>query len=124
MALTDKQKRFADEYLIDMNASAAYLRAGYKCSEAAARSSASDLLTNPNIQEYIAEKQKKIEEKTELTVEWILEEMKDTYIQAKQLGEYSAANKSLEMLGRYKGMFNDKLKVDATVTKKLEEFFA
>ncbi|MNH83823.1 Terminase small subunit [compost metagenome] len=124
MALTDKQKRFADEYLIDMNASAAYLRAGYKCSEAAARSSASDLLTNPNIQEYIAEKQKKIEEKTELTVEWILEEMKDTYIQAKQVGEYSAANKSLEMLGRYKGMFNDKLKVDATVTKKLEEFFA
>ncbi|MNS89785.1 Terminase small subunit [compost metagenome] len=124
MALTDKQKRFADEYLIDMNASAAYLRAGYKCSEAAARSSASDLLTNPNIQEYIAEKQKKIEEKTELTVEWILEEMKDTYIQAKQVGEYSAANKSLEMLGRYKGMFNDKLKVDATITKKLEEFFA
>ncbi|MNV23795.1 hypothetical protein D3C71_1148310 [compost metagenome] len=50
--------------------------------------------------------------------------MKDTYIQAKQVGEYSAANKSLEMLGRYKGMFNDKLKVDATVTKKLEEFFA
>ena len=36
----------------------------------------------------------------------------------------SGANKALESIGRHLGMFNDKLKVDATVTKKLEEFFS
>lgn len=29
MAMTEKQKRFADEYLIDLNATQAALRAGY-----------------------------------------------------------------------------------------------
>ena len=29
MKLTDKQKRFVDEYLIDLNATAAAIRAGY-----------------------------------------------------------------------------------------------
>ena len=76
MSLTDKQKRFADEYLIDMNATAAYLRAGYKCTEAAARSSSCDLLANPSIVEYIESKQKKIAEKTELTAEWVLQNLK------------------------------------------------
>jgi len=124
MALTDKQTNFVNEYMKDMNATAAYLRAGYKCTEEAARRAASRLLTNVDVKAEIERRQEKIGEKNDITVEWILEEMKDTYRQAKEMGEYSAANKSLEMLGRYKGMFNDKLKVDATVTKKLEEFFS
>jgi phage terminase small subunit len=113
MALTDKQKKFADEYLIDMNATAAYLRAGYKCSEAAARSSASDLLTNPNISEYIESKQKKLEIKTEVTAEWVIKEFIENHKLARDIGELSASNKALESIGRHLGMFNDKMRVDA-----------
>lgn len=121
MALTAKQERFVQEYLKDLNATQAALRAGY--SEKTAGSVGHENLKKPEIAAEIEKRQEQIGEDNGITVEWILGEMKDTYRQAKEVGEYSAANKSLEMLGRYKGIFNDKLKVDATVTKKLEEFF-
>ena len=122
MALTAKQELFVQEYLKDLNATQAAIRAGY--SEKTAAETGYENLRKPQIAAEIEKRQQKIGEKNEITVEWILEEMKDTYRLAKEMGEMSAANKSLEMLGRYKGMFNDKLKVDATITKKLEEFFA
>ena len=55
--MTDKQRKFADEYVIDCNASRAY-KAAYPHvkSDGAARSSASKLLTNPNIKTYIDER--------------------------------------------------------------------
>jgi phage terminase small subunit len=43
-ALSPKQKRFVDEYLIDTNATAAYKRAGYKCQGRAAENAASRML--------------------------------------------------------------------------------
>ena len=52
MALTDKQKRFCEEYLIDLNATQAAIRAGY--SPKTAEQTASRLLRNVNVQEYIA----------------------------------------------------------------------
>jgi phage terminase small subunit len=122
MALRAKQELFVQEYLKDLNATQAAIRAGY--SEKTAYSIGQENLKKPEIAAEIEKRQGKIGEDNGITVEWILSEMKDTYKQAKELGEMSAANKSLEMLGRYKGMFNDKLKVDATVTKKLEEFFS
>lgn len=115
MALTDKQKRFADEYLIDMNATAAYLRAGYKCSEAAARSSACDLLANPNIQEYIESKQSKLEEKTEMTVEWILMQYK-TIIENNIQVDPNIAKGALDSVAKHRGMFTDKLKIEGTLS--------
>ena len=49
--LTQKQKRFCDEYLIDLNATQAAIRAGY--SERNARNIASENLAKPNISQYI-----------------------------------------------------------------------
>lgn len=49
--LTQKQKRFCDEYLIDLNATQAAIRAGY--SEKNARNIASENLAKPNISQYI-----------------------------------------------------------------------
>ena len=46
-ALTDRQERFIHEYLVDQNASAAALRAGY--APASARSQSVDLMANPAI---------------------------------------------------------------------------
>ena len=54
--LTEKQKRFCEEYLIDLNATQSYLRAGYKAkSNEIARVESHKLLTKPNIQQYIEE---------------------------------------------------------------------
>lgn len=60
--LTAKQQRFCDEYLIDLNATQAAIRAGY--SKKTAAQTAARLLTNVKIQEYIenrmAEKEKEL----------------------------------------------------------------
>ena len=60
--LTAKQKRFCDEYLIDLNATQAAIRAGY--SRKTARAIANENFTKPDIKEYIekrmAEKEKEL----------------------------------------------------------------
>ena len=60
--MTDKQKRFCDEYLIDCNASRAY-RAAYPRvkSDDAARSCGARLLTNDSVRAYIDQQLQKIE---------------------------------------------------------------
>jgi len=120
MALTAKQQRFVEEYLIDLNATQAAIRAGY--SEKTAYSIGQENLNKPVIAEEIEKRQEKIGEDNGITVEWLLGEMKDTYIQAKSVGEFAAANKSLEMLGKHKGMFKDKIELSGTlnVEKLLE----
>ncbi len=52
--MTAKQQRFCDEYLIDLNATQAAIRAGY--SEKTARVIAAENLSKPNIQEYISDR--------------------------------------------------------------------
>lgn len=52
--MTAKQKRFCDEYLIDLNATQAAIRAGY--SKNYANTNASKLLQITTIKEYIAER--------------------------------------------------------------------
>jgi phage terminase small subunit len=58
--LTPKQRKFAEEYCIDLNATAAYIHAGYKARGHAAESNASRLLSNAEIQKAIAKKQKEL----------------------------------------------------------------
>jgi|TARA_R110002110_G_scaffold264599_7_gene480375 phage terminase small subunit len=72
--LTDKQKQFAVEYLIDRNGGAAAIRAGF--SEKGSRVTASRLLTNPNIRAIIDKKTAKLIEKTEMTAERAMLEVK------------------------------------------------
>lgn len=71
--LTDKQQRFVDEYLIDLNATQAAIRAGY--SEKTARSIGQRLLTNVDIQKAIEEAQSKRAERTEITQDMVLQEL-------------------------------------------------
>lgn len=52
--LTEKQKRFCDEYLIDLNATQAAIRAGY--SAKTAHSIGAENLTKPEIQKCLSEK--------------------------------------------------------------------
>ncbi|WP_373069842.1 terminase small subunit [Sulfurimonas sp.] len=71
--LTAKQKKFCEEYLIDLNATQAAIRAGYSKKTAAV--TASENLNKPNIKDYIAEKQSERSKRTEVTADMVVEEL-------------------------------------------------
>lgn len=76
-SLSNQQKLFCQKYLeLGMNGTQAYMTV-YKNvkKEATARTNASRLLTNANIQEYIKELQEKVEEKAVVTIEDIVKEL-------------------------------------------------
>ncbi|WP_374846658.1 terminase small subunit [Brucella ciceri] len=73
MSLTPKQERFVAEYLIDLNATQAAIRAGY--SEKTAQQQGSRLLLNVLVQEAIAKGREKTAAKLEITKERIVEEL-------------------------------------------------
>ena len=119
--LTQKQERFCQEYLLDLNATQAAIRAGY--SKKTARSQGQRLLTNVDIAARIQELQAKWQERTEITQDWVLETLKanvDRSMQAVPVtdregnptGEFkyegSVANKGLELIGKHIGMFKER----------------
>ena len=71
--LTDRQKKFCDEYLIDLNATQAAIRAGY--SEKYAATNTTKLLKNTNVEEYLRQRQQKRMERTEITQDMVLREL-------------------------------------------------
>lgn len=76
MALTDKQKIFADEYLIDLNATRAYKVAYPRVkSDEVARANSSRLLTNANVEDYIDKRMQDRQERTEITQDMVVEEL-------------------------------------------------
>lgn len=112
--LTAKQKRFAVEYPIDLNATQAALRAGY--SEKVARKQGCINLTNPDIAALIQEQANKVAKKCEISQEWVLERLKDIAdkcsLSQEPTWNPAGANKALELLGKHLGMFVDKSEVD------------
>ena len=68
--LTAKQKLFADEYIIDFNATRAAIAAGY--SEKTARQVSCENLTKPNIQSAIANAMKERNERVEVNADYVL----------------------------------------------------
>lgn len=128
MALTDKQIRFCEEYLIDLNATQAAIRAGY--SQNTANEQGSQNLAKLSIQEKISELRNNISEQLNLDAQWVLKRLKDISdrcVQAEPVmvrnqdgmlvesGEYKfdsgGANKATELIGKHLGMFGDKLDV-------------
>ena len=131
--MTEKQKIFADEYLIDLNATRAY-KAAYPSvkKDEAARANASRLLTNANIKKYISNQLEKIHsQKTadaqevieyltsvlrgestsqEIVVEGIGDGMSEARIMEKGPSEKDRL-KAAELLGKRYSLFTDKLDV-------------
>lgn len=72
-SLTPKQQRFVHEFMVDLNATAAAKRAGY--SERTARVIGHENLTKPDIVDAITDARRRLAEKSEVSVEWVLAEL-------------------------------------------------
>lgn len=76
MALTDKQEMFCREYLIDLNATQAAIRAGY--SAKTANRTASENLSKPDIQSRIAELKAQRNDLVGINATYVLNRLVDT----------------------------------------------
>lgn len=76
VGLTPKQQQFVAEYLIDLNATEAYKRAGYKAKNSnVAGVEAHKLLKNPKIADAVTAGMKAREERTHITADRVLQEL-------------------------------------------------
>lgn len=133
--LTDKENLFVLEYLKDLNATQAAIRAGY--SEKTARQAGSRLLSFVYIQEAIAQAKMKRQEKVELDATFVLAGLKEIYERCmqkvpvmrfdgklKQMVQVTdkegegvwrfephASNKALELIGKHLQMFPTNVKL-------------
>ncbi|HGD0643271.1 TPA: terminase small subunit [Streptococcus agalactiae] len=125
--LTLKQKRFADEYIISANATAAAIKAGY--SKKTAKSIGQENLTKPDIKAYIDERIEKLESAKIATQEEVLQyltsimrgdQQEKTLISIGELGQeivdidVGAKDriKAAELLGKRYRLFTDKIEMD------------
>ncbi len=119
--LTAKQQAFCEEYMIDLNATQAAIRAGY--SENTASEIGYENLSKPQIGYKIAELKAERSARTEITADYVLSSLHKVAERCMQEEavedgdgnpiafkfEHAGANKSLELLGKNLGMFTDKV---------------
>ena len=118
--LTDRQARFCEEYLIDLNATQAAIRAGY--SEKTANRIASELLSKLDIQEKITELKAERAKRTEMTQDSVIQELA-AVARAEVKGVRAVDKlKALELLGKHLGMFVERYEVNAAdIEKRIAE---
>ena len=124
--LTNKQKRFIDEYLIDCNATQAAIRAGY--SSKTANEQSVKLLSNVYIQYAIDKKLKEISSDKTANAQEVLEyltavmrgETKESVLCLSGKGEQKIVEisvsatdriKAAELIGKRYGMFKGNIKI-------------
>jgi phage terminase small subunit len=124
-SLNDKQRRFAAEYLVDLNATQAAIRAGYSAKTAG--SQGFDLLKKPEIAALVAEGRAKLSERTQIDQEYVIRGLVRNHERAAQAEvvhefncprgetcrcEYrydgNVVNGALKLLGLHLGMFVQK----------------
>lgn len=144
--LTDKQMIFANEYLIDLNATRAYKKAYPNVKkDSVAKAAASRLLTNVNLKNYIDEQLKKIEDESiadatevmkyltavmrnEVTEEVVVVEGEGEGCSSARIVKKDISakdrNKAAELLGKRYRLFVDKIESENNTTlnstKKLD----
>lgn len=125
--LTGQQKLFVHEYLVDLCAKQAAIRAGYSAKTAEAMSH--KLMQKPHIRAAIQKRMDKRSKKTDITAEYVLSNLKELVERCMQKepvmvrqgndwvesGEWkfdsSGANKSLELLGKHLKLFTDRQEI-------------
>ena len=135
--LNEKQKLFCQEYLKDLNATQAAIRAGY--SEKTAKSQGQRLLTNVYIKEFLEKQNEQRQERVKVDADYVLKTITETIercAQKEQVMEYCPAEKAMvptgewkfehrgvlkgcELLGKHLKLFTDK--VEHSIDKTLED---
>lgn len=121
--ITPKQQRFVDEYLIDLNATQAAIRAGY--SEKTAQWIGPQLLTKTHVLEAVQVAQAKLSEACLVSQKMVIDGL---LAEAKLNGEgssHSARVSAWGLLGKHLGMFVEKTenKTEVIVKTGLEHFY-
>lgn len=128
--MTKKQERFCAEYLIDLNATQAAIRAGY--SEKTARSIASEILAKPDIRAYIDKQMEAMQDKTIASAEEVIQYLSSVVRGQSQSSVLSMCGdgcqeviqkapdekerlKAAELLGKRYGLYSDKVNIDGAV---------
>lgn len=110
--LSPKHKRFVAEYLKDLNATQAYIRAGYDAKNADAN--ATRLMGNDGIAAAIEKAQGKLADTAEIDAAQIIRDLQALSAKAAGEGQYSAAIKAKELVGKHAGMFVERRETKIT----------
>lgn len=107
--MTPKQQRFVEEYLIDLNATQAAIRAGY--SQKTAQQIGAENLTKPVIADAIASKRAGVTASAERSFESVLVSLETDLALARALGQPAAAITAAVHIGKHLGMWPTKVTV-------------
>lgn len=125
MDLTKKQEMFCKEYLIDLNATQAAIRAGY--SNPSCGSIGSENLQKPEIQERIQELADERSKRVIITADEVLRNIKnigERCMQAVPVTKFNPETKEYEQTGEYEFKENGALKAQELLGKHLKLFGA
>jgi hypothetical protein len=114
--LNDKQQRFVQEYVVDLNTTKAAKRAGY--AHASAHSQGHDLLKKPNVAKAIQQAQAKLSRKTEINAETVIAEIAKLAFAKVDLTQIKPGEKlsALRDLGQHLNLFKTSVEVDQRTT--------
>lgn len=103
---TPREKRFIDEYPIDLDGAKAYVRAGY--SPKGANAGAARMLARVSVREAVDKRLAERSKKTQISQEWVIQGLVDNLQLGAQVGQPGAVNRTYELLGKHLDMFKDK----------------
>ena len=120
--LTDKQQAFVNEYLVDLNATQAAIRAGY--SEKTASEMGYENLSKPQIADAIQKAMEKRSGRTEIDQDYVLGVIKDTIERCQGEANFNPNGvlKGAELLGKHLKLFTDKVEHSGDITIELVKF--
>jgi phage terminase small subunit len=104
--MTPKQQAFCREYLVDKCGSKAAVRAGYAPKQA--KKTACDLLKRPEIRKAVNSGLKEQAERTLMTADAVLLRLQTLSEKAEHAGEFSAAIRAVESIGKHYKLFTDR----------------
>ncbi len=110
--LSAKQEQFCREYLVDLNATQAAIRAGY--SAKTANAIGNENLLKPCIAERIAMLKQERANKVARTAQDVLNDIIAVTTQAHEEGDLKTALKGLELQGKHLGMFTDRIQQEVS----------
>lgn len=119
--LNDKQVRFCQEYLADLNGKQAAIRAGY--SPKTAEVQASKLLSLPKVAAFVKTLMDERGQRTQVTVDSVVASIEACRDGAFAEGAWAPAIRANELLGKHVGMFSQQLAVEGglAITVKFED---